>query len=436
MDITLPSSAPSSLPLSRSPLSSIQDVEAATASILALSDSLFQMEPMSVGQILHSLWSCSRDHLCILALSDVAFKNSDLDLLSSFTSLASFQLNGRNCSLNDEGMEKLTMCSSLTHLTLSECLYITGSGMKYLSPSCADITFQLCRNINDGAIWKLVTTQKQLHTLTIDQCPITDQGIAFLTQAKKLKSLSITGTKSKKTIINIAALPSSSSSSPNNIAVAINPPPPQVIHHHTITPLLSDDALYWISNTSITLLQLRSCDSMSGSALLYHFRRSHMGNLRKLRVDDCPFITQQNCEHVKQVITLLYNGKVIVKKTQQDMELETKEQELEEKENYSANFSSSSLSSSLVSDLGCIGSASLCSGDHRVGGSLPISEYYYSCYDCDLLLTHHHPVCTYCLPLHGEHRTTKFPVKAKQICACFQECCDQRHSLKASFSPL
>ena len=304
------------------------------------SNSVFDLDFMSIGSILKALSVCNNYNLRILALSDVAFQNSDLECLTLFLSLVSFQIHGRNCNLSDHGLIHLSSCSSLCHLTINECLHITAHGLIHLPEQCNDITFQLCPYINDGAIYKLIQKQTRLHTLNIDQCPVTDQGISFLVEAKNLRSLSIIKPIRKKINPNnnntsvtgiLANLPlttipitthSISSSFPTSDASIlpllttpsiIAPLPIPCLPLPVYNPLITDDSLHYISLIpSLTALQLKNCDDLTGRGLLWHLRPSKMIQLAKLRIDFCedniPLAILRN---LTQINKLIYNSKII-----------------------------------------------------------------------------------------------------------------------------
>ncbi len=350
-------------------------------------NTLAEYASSNIGDIINVLCESNNQTLKIFALSDIIFDSKHLENIGKLRSLTSFQLHGKNCGLNDEGLTFLTELP-ITTINLSECLHITYKGMRNLPKTLTEVNLQLSRHIGDLAIQALVThLNTSLLSLQIDQCPITNLAVKCLALAPNLHSLCLSGINEKRLVDENFDL----------LTAPIHP-----------NPLITDDCFIAIARIPcLTALQLRSMDDIGGKALAWHMRKEKAPKLIKLRIDNCKCITTEECVMLNQITILVYNGKSV--KLQPKIE------------NLACATSCSSIEEKIDDK---ITKLNKCSAE--IHDDKPTYQPMYTCFECDLSVAHNNPICAYCLPMHGEHRTSKEPVMMVGNCQCFQECCDER----------
>jgi hypothetical protein len=131
-------------------------------------------------------------HLKKLGLSRTKITNHGLSHLTSLTSC--IQLDISECGrINSEGLTKLCTLTNLQSLDLSELIHLNNKFLKQLSSleNLNVLCLSRCGGIGNNGIKYVGANFKHLEMLFLDDIPITDIGVSYLSALTSLNTLSL-----------------------------------------------------------------------------------------------------------------------------------------------------------------------------------------------------------------------------------------------------
>jgi len=117
--------------------------------------------------------------------------------ISHLLSLEALSLDGCRC-LTDRSLAAISDLYDLRKLGLSQCDLITNEGLQQLEhlEALEELSLGWCRQITDQGIKTLAghpERERSLRILRLARCPITDEGVAYLSKLQSLEELDLNG---------------------------------------------------------------------------------------------------------------------------------------------------------------------------------------------------------------------------------------------------